>query len=1182
MQTLVRNGLILLVTLALAVYAMVPPEKKLKLGKDLAGGATLVYGVNVAPTDPSDTIEKVKAVVKERLDPDGVREISVLAQGADKLEITMPLPDENVKRLKAEFEAELGKLSVASLSADEFERVLALPSDARAKEFDRLSSGDAGRRARMENAARAYDDLKPLREKAGAAQRKIVDLKRQLRDLEKAEPKVQALIDGMQAAITAAEGELRTEAEAVAPMEIAYEAARDSAVVAGLDPADLRATLQLSKEKLRIQGKDEKVIRLDSPRERGMAELEKKYPDHKADIERVTAAWNAYESQRKSLDDPQDIKRILKGAGVLNFRITVDPGSLPQEQEARTQLRAGGPRSVRVEDVRWFKINKIDGWINGQKDLESLEANPAGYFASTRNLVVDQYKGEKYMLLWDRPGLSLTERQGDWQLANAYQASDQLGRPAIDFRMDVIGGNLLGKLTENNVGKPMAVLLDDEVYTAPTLQSRISNQGQISGSFSPAEVDYVIRVLSAGSLKAKLSQDPISESTVGPQLGADNLQKGANAGIWAFIIVGVFMVGYYFLCGFVSMLALLFNTVMIIGAMAMNQAAFTLPGIAGIILTFGQAVDANVLVYERMREEFGRGADLRTAVRLGYSRAMSAIVDGNVTTLIVCVVLGFFGTQEIRGFALTLGIGTATTLFAQLFFTRFVFTLLVERFGLRKVRMLPMLNDSWLGKRLVPNIDWMGMRFISYTITGLLMLFGLGFLVVQGRELLGTEFRGGTAITISLKTDEATGKQLQLKRAEVEDRVKALGTGLDRDNPLANFQTAEVIAVNPDPKDPTLSSTFTVKSLITDPAVAQPPIISAFAKELETRQSLRFVGSDLAIGRAIPAYPINTPIVEDALDGVGGTRTPAGDMYGGVAIVLSDISPAVSVKEITDRLKQARGKADYSDTRERRVRVIVLQGSDVAVKSAVVAVADPELSFFDDENRWTSEVRNREWRLVQDGLTTSQTLASVQAFSPAVASSFQNRAIISVVLSTVLIIIYIWLRFNSFRYSFAAILTTLHDCICSIGFVALATWLFNNMNPLATALHILPFKIDLNVTAAILTTLGYSLNDTIIVMDRIRENRGKLPYASRQVINDSINQTISRTLITSGTTFIAVITLYLFGGEGIRVFAYTMLVGVIIGTYSSIAVAAPLVWVRRTDPHADVPDAASRTAVVPA
>ncbi len=1161
MSTLVRNAIILLLIVAACLWAIYPPDTKLRRGKDIAGGISLIYGVDIKPGDPDDTLGKVATNVKERLDPAGVLEISVVPMGSDRLEITMPLPSDKVNGLKREFDEELAKVSSISLSRDELERIASLPEPQRTDAIKKAAGGDLGRTDKITKAALDFETKTRARAEYDPAERAVSFIRDQIRTAG-GESSQDPIVAGLKETLKQAEtkrDQLRT---AAAGSEAAYDLSSKEATSAGLNSAELRRALTLSDKPFRLLGKDGKTATLESPRQRAVGEIQTQFPAKKADIERAIEKWKSFETKRSGLDDPQDVIRILKGAGVLNFRIAVNPGELSNESELREQLKSGGPRNVKFDDARFFKVNKIEQWVEKVEELEALKQSASAYFAN-RRLVAEEYKGAYYVLCWDKRGLRLTENDGQWMLAKAFPDADELGRPAIAFQMDVLGADKLGKLTEPNKGRNMAVLLDDEVYTAPTLQSAISNSGRITGSFQQSEIDYVVRVLSAGSLKAKLSPEPISSSILGPTLGQENLNKGLAAGVIAFVVVGGFMVLYYFSCGLISVVALSLNALMIVAAMALNQAAFTLPGIAGIILTFGMAVDANVLIYERMREEMNLGHDLRTAIRLGYGRALSAIVDGHVTSLIAAVVLGFTGTQEIKGFALTLGIGIVTSLFSQLFATRFLFTFLVEKLHWRRITMLSMAMN-W---KLQPHIDWLGIRFFSYAVSFVIAGMGLFFLVQQGSNLLGTEFRGGTAVTLVFKTEN--DKPVTMKRDEVKALVADIAAKAGDGSPLKVFSEAEIIAVNPEP-DGKSSNKFTIKTLVTDPKIVQTELVARFRDKISERQALTFDGSTLSAERA-EIFPITSPDI-GGLVGMPGKAGLAPEFDGGVAILLKNIQPAVSLAELKDRLQNTREKTEFADIGARPHELRVIDGADSAVKTAVILIRDPEVSF-QDRKRWETELRDREWGVASAALTQAQTLAEVQSFSPAVASTFRAQAITAVLLSTLLIVIYVWVRFNSFRYSLAAIVCTLHDCLVAIGFVALATVVYDWNPGLAGKLGILPFKIDLNVVAAVLTILGYSLNDTIIVMDRIRENRGKLPYASRKVINDAINQTISRTIITAGTTFLATMVLYIVGGEGVRVFAYTMLIGILVGTYSSIAVAAPLLWVKEMDPHGTEPSA---------
>lgn len=672
-------------------------------------------------------------------------------------------------------------------------------------------------------------------------------------------------------------------------------------------------------------------------------------------------------------------------------------------------------------------------------------------------------------------------------------------------------------------------------------------------------------MLAAGALQNKLSPEPLSRNTVGPDFGADKLRQGMRAGIIAFVAVAGFMVVYYFRCGALAVIGLCCNATLLLGAMALNSAAFTLPGIAGIILTFGMAVDANVLIYERIREELRAGLEIRPAVRLGFSKAMSSIVDGNVTNLIVCVVLAYLGTQEIRGFAITLGIGVVTTMFSALVITRLMFDLLLE-FGLwRRIRMLATVFPA-IDRALEPKINWLRMRYGFVVISAIYVGIGLWMVYHQRGEMFDTEFRGGTKVTLQFKIDEDTGRRVTLTRQEVEDRVRALGAGTGDETRLAELRRAQIVTLDPD-ADGVTSDRFEIKSLVTEETTVVNALATAFADVLDSRPPLVFrgAGTDLS---AAPVFPllnvrgilgedINRPEYRDAVR----------EYSGGLAIIIEDIDPRPTLDGLKTRIEQMRQQQDFSDTLGRMWEVRALEEDGAGVRTAVLLVTEEGVNYLENEDRWRAELASREWQLVNEALGRTTTLASVQSFSPAIAATFKAQAIVAVFLSLLLIMIYIWVRFGSARYSLAAIVCLVHDCLTCIGLIALAEIVYDwgPTQSAAQALGILPFKIDLTLVAALLTIIGYSLNDTIIVMDRVRENRGKLPYASADVINLSINQTISRTVITSGTTLLAILIMYIYGGDGVRGFAYAMLIGIGIGTYSSIAVAAPLVWSRKAD-----------------
>ncbi len=1158
MRNIYLSAVLVLAVLLICWRSIVPVEKKLKLGKDLRGGVSLVYAVQIRPDENAKMVlDQTISVLKQRINPVGTLDITFVAQGRDRIEVTMPLPGERVKALRQAYEDELANLGVNSLSPARFDQLMRAPAEQRAAQIEVISKADAAQGDRLKAAVAAFD--------AEAAAR-----------------------NALATATTATGAERDALVNAAGAAGEVVDQKRAEYFKSIVTAEDVRRVLTLS-DKDRIlddpSATDPLLARvtIPSPRKQGFERLLAAHPDAKAQIDRVISVHNTFISERTTLDDPQDLVKLLKGAGVLTFRITVDPQSSatanthPEEASLREQLRARGPKNVKSNDARWYKLNKLESWYDDVRDLRMIETAAAVYFAG-RGYVVEPFDGEYYMLAWDTRKLRLTPAEGDWSVASSKQTLDELNKPAIAFEMNPRGGALLGDLTlePSKIKSKMAVMLDDEIYTAPTLQSAISRSGRITGSFEQSEVDYIVRVLNAGSLQAKLSPEPLSTQQVGPQLGQDNLDKGLKAGVVALVVVGGFMIVYYFGCGVISVIALLCNALIIVGAMALAQASFTMPGIAGLILTFGTAVDANVLIYERIREEIRNGQDVRTAVRLGFHKALSSIVDGNVANLIVCIVLAYIGTPEIRGFAITMGIGVIGTLFCALVITRLFFDVLVHKFGWRRVSMLPMAVPA-LQSLLTPKINWLKLRYIFFIVSTIYVAMGLYAAGTRGDKMLHIEFLGGTQVEVQFKRGP-DGNPLKLTRAEVEERVKAEAAKLDDRKTSLQMQSVDVTPINPD-NGGVRSNWFLIKTVATNQTAVEQVVSKALSDQIEQQQALRFNSSSEKDWTKVAVYPINHPTLGECIE-----RPQFKDSVlkfdGGVAVVLDGIEPPIDAATLKARLDKARSKPEYADTLARTRELIVLEESAGLVKSAAVVVRDEDSTIYTDEDRWGERVAKREWALTCDALTRAGTSASIQNFSPAIAETFKAQAVAAIGLSFLLIGIYIWVRFKGFRYSFAAIIALVHDILTVIGAVALCEIIFEYGwgEEVARSLLLMPFKVDLNMVAAMLTVAGYSLNDTIIIMDRIRETKGKLVHASAEIINSAINQTISRTVITSGMTLLSGIILYIFGGEGVRPFAFALTVGIGVGTYSSIAVAAPIVWSRKGSKQTE---ASLDTGIVP-
>ena len=1144
MRHYVRNMTIAIAMLILAFVVSTPVDKKIGLGKDLRGGASLIYSVELGSTEnASDVIPQVIDVLKKRIDPNGLYEISIVRQGQDRIEITMPLPSEHVKELKANFEAELAKLSVTSIEPDQFEQVMRMAPEEREQELTRLGAASPTVTDLLHQAAEAYD----------TAQEQW------------------AVLNEMENNPDVSEDDLDRIAEQVAIAELEYELARDESLATAVSPEAVKRALELSQVQKMLKDDTGEMKPVDSPRKRALDRIRNQYPTLEDQLDVVIESYDLFSADRKSLDDTADLKRLVQASGVLTFRITIDPEGLGdssnthhEEERLRGLLREKGPKQAGTRDARWFKINKPDSWYDSLSSYHAMVENPSGFFYN-RGYVVEEFNGDYYMLAWDVTGLRLTNSSADgrWKVARAFQTADQLGRPAIGFKMNQAGAQRMGELTGSNQGKQMAILLDDEVFTAPNINSKISADGIIQGEFTPDEINYVVRVLGAGSLQAKLSPEPLSENTIAPDLGQDNLIAGIDAGKLALIIVSVFMVFYYFGYGLVAVICLAANALLILGAIALSRASLTLPGIAGIILTFGMAVDANVLIYERIREELNGGLDLRQAVKLGYAKALSSIVDGNVTNLIVCLVLANVGTQEIKGFAITLGIGVVCTMVSALFINHLIISTLVEKLKFRKMTMLPMFFKP-LERILQPNINWIGLRWVTSFISLGLISLGVVMIISQGEKMLDTEFRGGTQVTLKFKENpDEPGTHLTMTRAQVQEKIELLSTNEDAD--LEVLRGAQVIPVNPQ-DDGVTSDRFVIKTTSDDRVTIGEEITNLFIEYLDTPPPLKFEFSQVADASSAPVYPVLNDRLGENINRPE-FRNDISAFSGGVVIYVENISPVQSLEQIQNRLNITRQKQDFIENVGRKTDIIITEGNEEAVTSFALVAFDPGLDYFSNSTAWESEVAGSEWRLVLAALANSSDQLSVQSFSPAIAENFRATAFAAVLLSLLLILIYIWVRFGSVRYSAAAIVALTHDVLSVLGLLALSEIIYDmpQFDGLTRALMLEPFKIDLNLVAALLTIIGYSLNDTIVIMDRVRENKGKLPYASKAVINRSVNETVSRTLITSGTTLLAVFILYSRGGQGVHAFSFALLVGVLIGTYSSIAIAAPLVWSRKKD-----------------
>lgn len=575
------------------------------------------------------------------------------------------------------------------------------------------------------------------------------------------------------------------------------------------------------------------------------------------------------------------------------------------------------------------------------------------------------------------------------------------GLPVVDMAMNPEGSRIWARITADNVGKSVAVVLDGMVYSYPTVQQEINGgRSQISGQFTVEEATDLANVLKSGKLPAPATI--IQEQVVGPSLGQKSINAGMVSFLLAFVLVLLYMLFFYRGAGVAANIALLCNVLFLMGALVSIGAVLTLPGIAGLVLTLGMAVDSNVIIYERIKEELAAGKQLRLAIKDGYSNAYSAILDGNITTLIIGVVLVMFGTGPIKGFATTLIIGIITSLITSIFVTRLFFESRLSR-----GKNISFESNATRNFLKHTKIDFISYRKYTYTIAAVVVAICLGFIFTKGFTQ-GVDFTGGR--TYVLRFDKLVSAE-EVRAAAMAEfgesvEVKQFGAGSQMK--------------------------LTTKYKIKDNS-------QAVDQEIESK-------------------------LYDALKGM--FQTP------------------LSLEQFTTTVDNPNG------------------------------------------------------------------IISSDKVGPTIANDMKRKGTYAVIIALIAIFLYIAWRFKNWSWGAGGVAALAHDAIIVMGFYSIFS-------------GVLPFSLDVDQTfiAAVLTIIGYSINDTVVIFDRIREYRTLYPKRSlKENINSAINSTLARSVNTSCTTLVVLLSIAIFGGETIRGFSTSLALGVIVGTFSSICVAAPLMF----------------------
>ena len=1225
-KNLTLKIVLIIVLIVLAVWTLYPPNKTLKPGIDLAGGTSLIYEIDahgLKETEKRDLAQRMITVLRRRIDPANIQNLVWRPQGNSRFEIQMPLASAEARAKRQDYEKAESNLLAKNISRSKIMRYLNKPADERTEAFNDVTRGDPNKLTILKTLATTYDERKNLQE-----QRDDVDSKLQAQgskletaglDLNQikanrndwAKLNEQQLQDSLKE-VTDANDNLALLTEYVKTYAEWSEVLRQLT-----DPTTGKNTKY--KEAIKTIDKlnlttDQLNLCLEIPpksprRKKEIEKLKTGFPDRADEIDNVVAAFDEYHPFKGRLDDSKDLQRMLKGAGILEFRILPTqrhPESDPDQMAGYVEsLKEKGPKYASDNKYVWCEVENINEWM--AVDEQGRAIVKVGD-EQRRPSIVATFGEKYYVLSSNKTNESETmlhspgERQ--WKLERSYPTTDEMQRRAIGFTLDEKGGKLFAKVTGENIGRPLCLLLDGIALSAPNIKTRIGKQGTITGSFTQTEVEDMVNKLNAGSLPARLIEQPISVKTIGPSIGADNRDQGVKAGLIGLCLVVLCMLIYYTLAGSIADVALIMNLLFVLAIMAGVRATFTLPGIAGIILTIGMSVDANVLVFERIREEQLRGSSLRIAIANGYQRAFRTIFDANLTTFITAAILYWVASEEIKGFAIVLMLGIASSMFTALFVTRVIFDFLSAK---------RIIKDHLFMLRLIhkPNVNWMRLRPIFFGISAVLIAACL--LVFFTRDDVKNnkydiEFTGGTSVQINL-TD-----QVNLMRQDVEDRIRGIGTDLN--NPA--LAAANVYSIGKSGRQYEINTTETNKITVTVAFSQQNPQTTGelttaieraqdqFGGELnnllvtqDTDNPAQFVITTSQMNQslvkdvlttALPEADISEPqvdeIVNDAIldafadeleiqqnlqpritseeritEALIDSYPELVDFMSGVKIEC-EIERAATLEEIDQRLKDLQFKPDMQNLARYQYQIF---GSNLTaaepnqpVNSFVYVSVEPEASFRQfSEDEWTRFVENEKTKvLAATQLETS--LPRVRQFNPSVGVEQKRRAIIAIILSLFAIVTYIWIRFGNVRYGIAAITALVHDVCITLGAVTACTYIATT--PIGEKLLIGDFKINLAMIAAFLTLIGYSLNDTIVVFDRIRENRHKARL-NPQTITNSINQTISRTILTSFTTFIVVLIMYIFGGPGLRGFTFAIGLGIIIGTYSSIAIAAPILLI---------------------
>ncbi len=1027
------------------------------------------------------------------------------------------------------------------------------------------------------------------------------------------------------------------------------------------------------------------------------------------DMVQITMPAVAGATAKEKTAQMEEIKRKISTTGALEFRIVATRRKNQTEiEQAAAARKAAWDLSPKFDNEKGRIFpdpstgkTKIAEWCRVRdKEADKFRGDPAAIELTGKDKDGKEKTFVEVLVL--APESESRNVIGKFIRDARAEPNPEGGGYEVAFHFDAEGGQRMGRLTGEHTPLDnetffyhLAIVLDHVLQSAPRLQSQITDNGRITGDFDVTEAQDLADIINRGALPAELYQIPEREMVTEATLGADTIRQSLIAMAIAAVLVPLFMLYYYRFAGFVAVLVLSLTVLMLVAIMILVKAPFTLTALAGLALAVGMEVDNNVLIYERLREELRHGAALRMALRNSFHRVGVVITDANITHVLAAAVLFFFGTEQVKGFAVTFFFGALLSIWATMFVAKAIFEVCERRRWVQQIHM-----KQWIGHT---SIDFMHWFPACATFSVLITVVGLGVAVVRGTGLFDIDFTGGISVQtvfrpgenvdapqvrkaiaeheknhpgdlpdatvtrvqigdenrIVIDTSNHDGEQVKkLIKQLFDDKLvtsslqydvslgapkKSPGEKPPEKSPEASpvkpavpkpvDEPVDMAAPKPEPKAtgsapspapsaPTATKPAAPKGSASARTHVAPALVenqpSRRKAELQrwspgfSRQSdlppaslVAMTGPDAFLlaqadsGKTTPEVKTDAkaPAKTDVKPAANSESKPPEkklpekkqadkqEAPAAAAEPASDEStpetppaapPVVASLSFTVPSSSGSGTTQGARYEKEQLRSMIQQAME-AHNIPSTAYAPIELTNDDNaavSDKWkvtitpvagakvaiTPEIVKSVLATVQAEVAKDPYFPGVDNMGSAVASDARRSACFALVLSWLLIIVYLWVRFQGVAFGVAAVIALIHDVLVMLGAIAFSSYLA--LIPGVTAVTLIePFKINLTIVAAFLTIIGYSVNDTIVVFDRIREIRGKSPVLTRQMVNDATNQTLSRTVLTSFTVLLVILILYIFGGQAMHGFAFALFIGVLTGTYSSIYVAAPiLLW----------------------